>query len=367
MASSGQLLLLIPTRIRIFTTSENLSIWLVNAYLVVVVAWVALRGMIGKTFSWLSYAEVLEYLPRIGFGLLAAYLSGHLIQIVVDGSNALSLVFSHSLFTSLTSGTPKDMISLVLDTVYLLMGLLLILEEGARYTILFVIIAFLPLLLFTACMKETQNIAKGAVRGLIFFTFLQPAQMAVMAVGQTVILSILHGDTGNILSYLVSIGIMIFVLAMFFSCARFAFGGFSAPFAAAASGVAGLTAGASLRGAVQGGRGLMAGRELLNRGADKMIEGMPKLAYNVPGATASAYTAVRSTPERAVNAYNMVRSAPGTTLQHIRGSRAYQTFDDAYNKMLSKPATHVSARERARDSFLSQQRQNTNQGKSKKP
>ena len=57
----------------------NLSIWLVNAYLVIVVAWVALRGMIGKTFSWLSYADVLEYIPRIGFGLLAAYFSGHLI------------------------------------------------------------------------------------------------------------------------------------------------------------------------------------------------------------------------------------------------------------------------------------------------
>ena len=67
------------------------------------------------------------------------------------------------------------MISLVLDAVYLIKWcLLLILEERALYTILFVIIAFLPLLLFTAAMKETQNIAKGAVRGLIFFTFLQP-------------------------------------------------------------------------------------------------------------------------------------------------------------------------------------------------
>jgi hypothetical protein len=347
----------------------NLSIWLVNVYLVVVVAWVAFRGMIGKTFSWLSYADVLEYIPRIGFGLLAAYLSGHLIQIIVDGSNALSLVFSHTLFSSLANGNPTDMIGLVLDGVYLLMGLLLVLEEGARYTILFVIIAFLPLLLFTAAMKETQNIAKGAIRGLIFFTFLQPAQMGVMAIGQTVIVSIFHGGTGNILSYLVSIGIMIFVLAMFFSCARLAFGGFGAPFAAAASGFAGLAAGASLRGAVQGGRGVMAGRDLVNRGADKMIEGMPKLAYRAPGAAASAYTAVRSAPEKAVSAYNTVRSAPGNTLQHIRGSNAYQTFDDAYQRMLGRPATRITPKEQARDTFLRQQRDTlkNNQGNSKRP
>ena len=127
------------------------------------------------------------------------------------------------------------------------MGLLLILEEGARYTILFVIIAFFPLLLFTASTKETQFIARGAVRGFIFMTLLQPVQMAVMAVGVTVLNTILHGDVGNILSYLVSIGLMIFVLSLFFSFFRLAFGHMGTPFVAAAAGFAGIAAGVILK------------------------------------------------------------------------------------------------------------------------
>ena len=249
-----------------FTYFQNLSIWLVNAYLAVLLAWVAIRGSIVKTFSWLSYADILEYLPRIGFGLLAAYSSTHLVQIVIDGSNALCSVFSHALFDSLTKGNATDMVSIVLQIVYLIMGLLLILEEGARYSILFVIIAFFPLLLFTASAKETQFIARGAVRGFIFMVLLQPVQMAVMAVGITVLQTILHGDVGNILSYLVSIGLMIFVLSLFFSFFRLAFGSVGSPFAAAATGFAGMAAGASLRGAVQGSRAVMAGRAAIQRG-----------------------------------------------------------------------------------------------------
>ena len=94
-----------------FTYFWNLSIWLVNAYLVVALAWVAIRGSIVKTFSWLSYADILEYLPRIGFGLLVAYSSTHLMQIVIDGSNALCSVFSHALFNSFSQGNATDMVT----------------------------------------------------------------------------------------------------------------------------------------------------------------------------------------------------------------------------------------------------------------
>ena len=221
------------------------------------------------------------------------------------------------------------MVSLVLRIVYLIMGLLLILEEGARYTILFVIIAFFPLLLFTASVKETQFIARAAVRGFIFMTLLQPVQMAVMAVGITVLNTILHGDVGNILSYLVSIGLMIFVLSLFFSFFRLAFGAVSSPFVATAAGFAGIAAGSSLKGAVQGSPAAMAGRAAIQRGTKNIIQGMPSAAYKAPGA--------------AVGAYNAVRSVPGQiSTQYMRISNAYKAFDqkfeDKYDQMVGRPA-----------------------------
>lgn len=310
----------------------DLSLWLVNAYLVVVIAWVALRGSIIKTFSWLSYADVLEYLPRIGFGLLLAYSSKHLIQLVIDGSNALCNVFSHALFDSFAiQSNATDMVTITLHIVYLIMGLLLILEEGARYTILFVIIAFFPVLVFTASTKETQFIARRTVRGFVFMTILQPVQMAVMAVGVTVLKTLLHsGDTVSILNYLVSIGLMVFVLSLFFSFFHMAFGSISTPFVATASGLAAASAGKTVR----GGHALMAGRAAIQRATKNMIQAMPPVAHNAPAAAVGAYNAVRSVPS-------------GISAQYIRTSNAYKTFDQdfehAYDRMVGRPSHNTAA------------------------
>jgi hypothetical protein len=206
---------------KLFNHFYDLSIWLVNAFLVVAIAWAALRSMTSKLFSdWLTYASSKELLARIVLALLCAYLSMHIVQITIDLSNALCGVFGHDLFNKLGSKDSNDFMTLTLQVIYFLLSILLILEETMRYAILFVCIAFMPLLLFTASLKETQFIAGGAVRGFIFFTLLQPVQMAILSVGESLYESLFKDNSTDILSYLVCIGIMILAIAVFFSFAR---------------------------------------------------------------------------------------------------------------------------------------------------
>src|SRR5262249_50513204 len=155
----------------------NTSIYIVDALLAVVIAWMSIRYMMSQSFgSWLSYADLLELLPRLIMALIAAYISVRICQIVIDGSNALSSIFSNNLLLGLQND-PQELFSIFSQILLCILILVLILEEAVRFAILFVLIGFAPLWAFCGATRETQFIFKGGLKALFFVTLLQPCQL----------------------------------------------------------------------------------------------------------------------------------------------------------------------------------------------
>jgi hypothetical protein len=205
----------------------NTSLYIVNALLVVVIAWAALRYTMGQSFgSWLSYADLIEMVPRIVLALLAAYVSARICQVVIDGSNALGSIFNTDLLSNLQN-EPADLFSTFVQIFLCLLSLLLILEEAVRFAILFVLIGFSPVWAFCGGLRETQFIFKGALKALFFMSLLQPCQLAVMSLGQHMTTSI-GGKSDSLLYSFVNIALLLLVLFMMSAFLRAS--GFSMPF-----------------------------------------------------------------------------------------------------------------------------------------
>jgi hypothetical protein len=252
----------------------NISLSIVNALLVLAVAWAGIRYMT-SVGSWQMRADLVEMLPRIILALMAAYLSARICQIAIDGSNALDGVFSHTLILDLQDD-PKNLFPLFYQIIMCILVLLLVLEEVVRYAILFVLIGFGPVWAFSGAFRETQFIFKGALKALFAIAFLQPAQIAVMDLGQHLTKD-LAGNAGTPLYYLVSIALMLFVLFMMSWFLRA--GGLSMSFGSV--GLAGLVIGAAatrkiIRGTTRtvgrAGRGFFRG-SILDRGSDNTGSG----------------------------------------------------------------------------------------------
>src|SRR5579859_477284 len=135
----------------------DISLWLAGTALAAILAWAALRSMIGQAFSWLSYANMLELLQRIALGLLAAVCSLEFTHFLVDVSNALCKMFDPTILTKMTDSAPDSSVAATLQGIYIFMSILLILEEAARYAILYILIAFSPLWMVAASIRETQG------------------------------------------------------------------------------------------------------------------------------------------------------------------------------------------------------------------
>jgi hypothetical protein len=218
--------------------------------------------MFGQTINWLTYANAVEFLPRIIFALFAAYYSKEIFLILFQLSNALTHSFSSDTVKTLIDGQANSTIATVLQVVYAVMGFLLIVEEAARMAVLYLLFAFSPILFFLAALTETQSVALSSLKAAILFALLQPVQAAVLNVGDRVLTSVLAQHAGNLgaLNFLVAIAIMYICLMLFFSFNSLAFGKAGGPLGLAAMGTSlGLAAGGAkvaLSGASKGGRAL---------------------------------------------------------------------------------------------------------------
>ncbi len=233
----------------------NTSLYIVNALLAVVLAWAGIRYMMGKSFgSWLSYADLIEMLPRIVMALIAAYVSARICQVVIDGSNALGSMFNTDLLANLQN-EPTNLFTTFVQILLCVLVLLLILEEAVRFAILFVLIGFSPVWAFCGALRETQFVFKGALKALFFMSLLQPCQLAVMSLGQHMTTSI-GGKSDSLLYSFVSVALLLLVLFMMSAFLRAS--GFSLPFGW--TGVAGIALGGRAIGGIVrvSGRGMIA-------------------------------------------------------------------------------------------------------------
>jgi hypothetical protein len=283
--------------------------------------------MMGKSFgSWLSYADLLEMLPRMILALIAAYISARICQIAIDGSNALSSIFNTDLLSSLKN-EPGDLFTTFVQTLLALLTLILILEEAVRFAILFAVIGFSPIWTFCGALRETQFIFKGALKTLFFMSLLQPCQLAVMSLGQHMTTSI-GGTPDSLLYSFVSVALMLLVLFMMSAFLRAS--GLSMPFGLV--GAAGLALGTRVIGG---------GISKTVRGGATTIKNSPRLASSVIHAPGQAYRAAQAMPSN-------IRAA------QARMSQAYQTITAA-GKWLSRPpvgTSKASSRIRENDFLL---------------
>ncbi len=251
-AASSQLAFLSTTPTQPFTDNKAgglVAIWdiswgIVLACIVAVVAWASLRYMLGSTINWLAYANLMEMIPRLALGLLAALFSKQIFLMLIEANNALVAIFEcnnaaavtecassvvSSVVNAHTTGTAAE----VLQIVYGIMGFLLIIEEAARIAVIYLLFAFSPILFFLVSLRETERWAKAAVLATVLFILLQAMQAGTLTVGEQVLSSVLHNNVSQLefLNLLVSIAILYITLLLFFSITRIAFGFAGGPLA----------------------------------------------------------------------------------------------------------------------------------------
>lgn len=217
--------------------SGLLTVWstsweIVLACITAVVAYGGLRYMLGSAVNWLAYANIAELIPRLLFGLLAAYFSKEFFIMLIQGNNALAGIFNHDTIDTVINGKAAGVVTESLQILYGLMGLCLMIEEVARMAILYLLFAFAPILFFFASLRETQRWAKTAAVAAVVFVFMQAAQMATLDVGGRVLGTVLKNTGGDltVLNILVSLAILYLTLLLFFALARMALGGGIYPF-----------------------------------------------------------------------------------------------------------------------------------------
>src|SRR5579875_3029181 len=122
-------------------TSGLLTVWsmswaIVLVCITAVLAYGALRYMVGSAVNWLAYANLAELLPRLLFGLLAAYFSKEFFIMLIRANNALAGIFNHDTVDTIINGKASGVVNGALQILYGLMGFCLIVEEVARIAIL---------------------------------------------------------------------------------------------------------------------------------------------------------------------------------------------------------------------------------------
>src|SRR5581483_3784502 len=122
--------------------------------------------MLGSTMNWLAYANLIEIIPRLLLGLLAAYYSKQFFLLLIQTNNALTSIFECANVAATTDCT-KNVLSTIINAhatgtvaeslqiVYGCMGFLLIIEEAARIAVVYLLFAFSPILFFLASLRET--------------------------------------------------------------------------------------------------------------------------------------------------------------------------------------------------------------------
>ncbi len=260
-------------------TVWNTSWSIVLACVTAVIAWAGLRYAVGSVLSWLSYANLIELIPRLLFALLAAFFSKEFFIMLIQANNALAGIFNTNALNVIMDQTTSGIINNLMQILYGVLAFVLILEGAARIAVIYLLFAFAPILFFLAALRETQHWAKNAAVAAILFIFLQAIQAGALDVGGRIMTSVLHSKPNDLtfLNLLVSIAIMYVTLTLFFGITRMALGRggdvlASAPFIAAA-------------GSVRAARGTLAGVGNAARGARSMLQPLPhpRASVSVPG------------------------------------------------------------------------------------
>jgi hypothetical protein len=157
---------------------------LANA-LLALVALVGGFNIMFRPYLGSSYASALEFLPRFLLGAILVNTAGWWVQLAIDVNNALCGVFGAGPPPNLADSLGRSMLptELLIGLIYVVMGLLLVLQQLMRLALVDVLVILAPLAALLWILPQTHG--WGRLWGTLFVgtVFAQTVQVLALRLG----------------------------------------------------------------------------------------------------------------------------------------------------------------------------------------
>ncbi|EFH79593.1 hypothetical protein [Ktedonobacter racemifer] len=200
--------------------NDNLVI--AEGLLTIALLWAAIRLMLSGTGRWIVYARIVDILPRVVLGYLAANFSLQFMTLLITGNNAICSIyaptftggnihaawFNYQLFDS---AAKTDIFIAWLTVVYSVLTLCLLVFAYLRMAGIIVLLVTAPLWMIMWIAPQTQSIARRCMAAAIVLIFTQAIQVIIMGLS-TDMLAVLSEGKSGLANYLIAIAINAVIL-----------------------------------------------------------------------------------------------------------------------------------------------------------
>lgn len=173
---------------------------LVNVLLAVIVMWGGFNIMV-KEHTRSPYHEVMELLPRLILGALAANLTLEFARFLIDANNALSAAVGQVSLPGYDAATPtQEGVALIFTALaYGVVAILLVLQMLMRLALIDLLIVLAPVAALLWVLPQTQGWARWWANLFPIVVFQQAIQMMVLRLGSALMVELTPGSLSNAL------------------------------------------------------------------------------------------------------------------------------------------------------------------------
>jgi len=181
------------------------SLWdfsraLVNVALAVIVMWGGFNVMV-KEHTRSPYHEVMELLPRVILGALAANLTLEFARFLIDANNAIAGAVGQVGLPGYDQATPtQEGIALIFTALaYGIVAILLVFQMLMRLALIDMLIVLAPVMTLLWVLPQTQSWARWWADIFPITVFQQAIQMMVLRLGSALMVELTPGSLSNAL------------------------------------------------------------------------------------------------------------------------------------------------------------------------
>jgi len=173
---------------------------IVNVLLAVIVMWGGFNIMV-KEHTRSPYHEVMELLPRLILGALAANLTLEFARFLIDANNALSAAVGQVSLPGYDAATPtQEGVALIFAALaYGVVAILLVLQMLMRLALIDLLIILAPVAALLWVLPQTQGWARWWANLFPIVVFQQAIQMMVLRLGSALMVELTPGSLSNAL------------------------------------------------------------------------------------------------------------------------------------------------------------------------
>ncbi|MDP2950549.1 MAG: hypothetical protein Q8P22_13575 [Chloroflexota bacterium] len=173
---------------------------IVNVLLAIIVMWGGFNIMV-KEHTRSPYHEVMELLPRLILGALAANLTLEFARFLIDANNALSAAVGQVGLPGYDAATPtQEGIALIFTALaYGIVAILLVLQMLMRLALIDLLIVLAPVAALLWVLPQTQGWARWWANLFPIVVFQQAIQMMVLRLGSALMVELTPGSLSNAL------------------------------------------------------------------------------------------------------------------------------------------------------------------------